>query len=106
MHTGIGHLRSFRHVYLHINPKKSTLRIGSCAKLAHQFCGPFKFLERIGPIAYRLALPLTMKLNDVFHVNKYVKDVDHVIDSSVLQVEPDGEFQSETQYIAEKVFML
>ena len=40
------------HVYLHIKPKNSSLRIGSCAKLAPRFCGPFKILERIGPIAY------------------------------------------------------
>lgn len=37
-----------------------------------------------------------MKVQDVLHVSllkKYVKDVDHVIDWSVLQVEPDGDFQ-------------
>lgn len=37
-----------------------------------------------------------MKVRDVSHVSllkKYFKDVDNVIDYSVLQVEPDGEFQ-------------
>lgn len=38
-------------VYLHIKPKKSSLSIGSCAKLTRQFCGPFKVVERIGPVA-------------------------------------------------------
>ena len=36
-----------------------------------------------------------MKVHDVFHVSLlkiYVKDVDHVIDWSVLQMEPEGEF--------------
>ena len=43
-----------------------------------------------------------MKFHDVFHVSllkKYVKDVDNVIASSVLLVEPDGEFQLEPQCI-------
>ena len=71
------------HVYLHIKPKKSSLRIGSCAKLAPWFFGPFSIIERIGPISYRLALPSTVKFHDVFHVlflKKYVKYVDHVTD--------------------------
>jgi len=43
-----------------------------------------------------------VKFHAVFHVSLlkgYVKDVDHVIDWSVLQVEPDGEFQLEPQRI-------
>eukprot|EP00253_Pinus_taeda_P002068 PITA_02068 len=97
-------------VYLCIKPKKSSLRIGPCVKLAPWFCGPFNIIERIGTVAYRFTLPQTMKVHDAFHVSllkKYVKDVDHVIDWSVLQVEPDGEFQSEPQCILQKkVFML
>ena len=52
-----------------------------------QFCGPFSIIERIGPVAYRLTLPPIVKVHNVFHVsllNKYVNDVDHVIDWSVL----------------------
>ena len=83
------------YMYLHINSNKRSLRIGSCANLAPWFCGPFKIFERIGLVAYQLPLPLIVKVNDVFHVpyiKKYVKCVDHVIDWSVLQVDPDGEF--------------
>ena len=46
-----------------------------------------------------------MKFHVVFHVyflKKYVKDVDHVIDWFVLQVERDGEFQLEPQCISQK----
>ena len=53
-------------------------------------------------MAYRLALPPIVKFHDVFHVSllkRYVQDVDHVIDWSVLQVEPEGEFQLEPQCI-------
>lgn len=56
------------HVYFNIKPKRSSLRIASCAKMAPRYCGPFKILERIGPMVYRLALPLTVKVHDVLHV--------------------------------------
>jgi len=77
---------------MHIGTCRS-LQIRSCAKLEPRFCGPFSIFERIGPVACRFALPPTMKVTNFFHVsllNKYVKDVDHVIDWSILQVEPNG----------------
>jgi len=70
-------------MYLCIKPKRSSLRIGSCAKLAPQYCGPFEILWRIVPVAYRLEPPSKIKVYDVFHVlslKRYVKDIDHVID--------------------------
>ena len=74
-------------VYLHINPKSSSLSIGSCAKLAPQYCGYFDILERIGPMEYRIELPPSVKFHDVFHVlflKIYVQDVYHLIDWYVL----------------------
>ena len=70
--------------------------------MAPQFHGRFGIIERIGLVPYQLALPPTMKFLDVFHAyfhKKYVKDAYHLIDWSVLQVEPDGEFQLESQCI-------
>ena len=51
---------------------------------------------------YKLALPPTTKFHDVFHVSLlkiYVNDVDHVIDWSILQVEQEGELQTESRCI-------
>ena len=74
-------------VYLYINPKKTSLSIGSSTKLEPRHCRPFEILERIGSMAYQLALPLIVEVYNFFHVSllkRYVKDVDHVIDWSVL----------------------
>jgi hypothetical protein len=71
------------HIYLRVRPKKSSLRMGSCAKMAPRYCGSFEDLDRVGPIAYRLAIPPTVKAHNVFHVSllkKYVHDSNHIID--------------------------
>jgi hypothetical protein len=72
------------------------LKLGNCSNLAVRYCGPFEILERIGPIAYMLALPASMCIHNVFHVSflkKYVPDANHVIDWNVIQVEQEGDFQ-------------
>jgi hypothetical protein len=38
-------------------------------KLDHKRLGPFKIVERIGKLAYRLDLPSTMKIHNVFHIS-------------------------------------
>ena len=40
-----------------------------CAKLDYKRLGPFRIIERINPVAFRLALPPTFRIHDVFHVS-------------------------------------
>jgi hypothetical protein len=71
------------HVFLKVKANKSSLRLGNCSKLVARFCGPFEILERIGIVAYMLALPASMTVHNVFHISllkKYILDVNHVID--------------------------
>jgi hypothetical protein len=90
------------HVYLRVRLRRSSLRMEACAKLASRYCGPFEVLDRMGLVAYRLALPPIVKAHNVFHVSllkKYVHDANHIIDWSVIQVELDKEFLPEPQCI-------
>ena len=40
------------HVFIKVRPRKSSLRLGSCVKLAPRYCGPFEILSRIGHVSY------------------------------------------------------
>lgn len=45
------------HVFLRVSPIKGVKKFDLKRKLALRFIGPFKILERIGAVAYRLTLP-------------------------------------------------
>ena len=78
------------HVYLKVKANKSSLKLGSCAKLSPRYCGSFEVLEIIGPVAYRISFPTSPRDHNVFHVSllrkyahvhkKHVHDPNHVID--------------------------
>ncbi|GJW37708.1 putative reverse transcriptase domain-containing protein [Tanacetum coccineum] len=57
-------------VMLKVSPWKGVIRFGKKGKLAPRYVGPFKILERIGLVAYRLRLPEELSgLHDTFHVS-------------------------------------
>ena len=80
-------------VFLKVSPMKGVIRIGNKNKLDPRYVGPFEILNKIGTVAYRLALPPEMdRIHNVFHVSqlrKYVPDPSNVISYQPLQLQED-----------------
>ena len=78
-------------------PKRGVVRFGKRGKLSSRFIGPFEMLERIGTVAYRLALPPNMSsVHEVFHVSmlrKYTPNPAHVVDWRQIEIDTDETFE-------------
>ena len=92
-------------VFLRVRTWKSPIRFGKGSKLSPRIVGPFDILERVGPVAYRLALPPSLsRIHDVFHVfvlRKYIPDITHVLNWNASQV-VDGQLMLEPIQIIQK----
>ena len=78
-------------------PKRGVVRFSKRRKLSLRFIGSFEILERVGSVAYRLALPLSMSgVHEVFHVSmlrRYTLDPAHVVDWGEFEVDTDETFE-------------
>ena len=81
------------HVFLKVLPMKYIMRYGRKWKLSPCFVGPFEVLERVGTLAYKVALPPSLsKIHNVFHVStlrKYIYDPSHVVELEPIQISKD-----------------
>ncbi|KAA0054398.1 pol protein [Cucumis melo var. makuwa] len=98
-------------VFLKVAPMKGVLRFERRGKLSPCFVGPFEILERIGPVAYRSALPPSLSaVHDVFHVSmlrKYVTDPSHVVDYEPLEIDENlSSTEQPVEVLAKEVKML
>ncbi|RVX18792.1 hypothetical protein CK203_006980 [Vitis vinifera] len=81
------------HVFLKVSPMKSIMRFGRKMKLNPCFVGHLEVLERVGTLAYKVALPPSLsKIHNVFHVStlrKYIYDPSHVVELEPIQIFED-----------------
>ena len=85
------------HVFLKVMLKRGVVRFSKRGKLAPRYIGPFEILERVGIVAYRLALPPKLSgVHEVFQVSmlwKYTPDPAHVVDWGEITVDTYGTFE-------------
>ncbi|CAN1154462.1 Transposon Ty3-I Gag-Pol polyprotein [Linum perenne] len=84
-------------VFLRVSPWKGVMRFGRKGKLSPRYIGPYEILERIGPLAYRLALPPSLsRIHNVFHVSMlraYRSHPEHVIRLEDVQLADDLSYE-------------
>ncbi|KAK6121581.1 hypothetical protein DH2020_044676 [Rehmannia glutinosa] len=70
-------------VFLRLSPRKGLINPKKGGKLSPRYAGPYKILQRIGKLAYRLELATQYAgMHNVFHVSilkKYQPDPEHII---------------------------
>ena len=85
------------HVFLKAMPKRGVVRFGKRGKLEPRCIRPFEVLERVGTVAYRLALPPSLSgVHEVFYVSMLRKDTPdpaYVVDWGEITVDTDGTFE-------------
>ena len=90
-------------IFLKVSQWRKLLWFGKKGKLSPRFIEPYEILERIGPVAYRLALSLELaKLHNVFHVSmlrRYRYDESHILSVQDIQVQSDFTFDEEPKAI-------
>ncbi|KAM6582370.1 hypothetical protein CsatB_009372 [Cannabis sativa] len=91
-------------VFLRISPIKGVRRFRKKGKLSPRYICPFEILERIGQVAYRLALPPALfGVHNVFHISMlrtYVPDPTHVLSYD------DNELQTHLSYNEQPIKIL
>ena len=75
------------------------MRFGKKGKLNPRFIGPYEVIGKVGPVAYRLALPPELEnIHNVFHVSmlrRYRSDPSHVVSLETIQLRPDLTYEEE-----------
>ncbi|GKA79951.1 putative reverse transcriptase domain-containing protein [Tanacetum coccineum] len=86
-------------VMLKVSPRKSVIRFGKRGKLNPRYIGPFKILDRISPVAYKLELSEELSnVHNTFHVSnlkKCLSDESLVIPMKELQLDDKLNFVEE-----------
>ncbi|GKE40013.1 putative reverse transcriptase domain-containing protein [Tanacetum coccineum] len=94
------------HVMLKVSPRKGVIRFGKRGKLNPRYIRPFKILERIGLVAYKLELPEELSnVHNTFHVSnlkKCLSDESLVIPMKELRLDDKLNFVEEPVEIMDR----
>ena len=79
-------------VFIHLyHYKQSSFKLKGCQKLAPNFYGPYKVLQNIRFVAYKLELPPSSHVHPIFHVSCLNKFIGTSIRAQIILPELDNE---------------
>ena len=82
-------------VFLKVSPWKKVMRFGKKSKLSPRFIGPYEVIEKVRPVAYKLALPLELEKIHVSMLRRYRSDPSHVVSKETIHLRPDLTYEEE-----------
>ena len=91
-------------VFLRLQPYKQTTVAFKGNRKLSQFFGPYKVLQRVGQVAYKLELPVDSKIHYIFHVSSLKKKLgESIIPVTELPTtRQDGQLQLEPVSILDR----
>ncbi|KAK6158375.1 hypothetical protein DH2020_005689 [Rehmannia glutinosa] len=94
-------------IFLKVEPMKGVMRFGKKGKSSPRYIGPLEILERIGSLAYRIALPPILSgVHNVFHVlilKKYIPDQSHILSYESLNIRNNLTYEETPFRIVDKI---
>ena len=86
-------------VFLKVSLWKKIMRFWRKGELSLRFIGPYEVIEKVGLVAYRLALPPELeKIHSVFHISmlrRYRSNPSHVVSSEIIELRQDLTYKEE-----------
>ncbi|KAL0534082.1 hypothetical protein IC582_028363 [Cucumis melo] len=93
-------------VFLKLSSWRGVIHFRRKGKLSPRYIGPYQIMERVGPAAYRLELPIELaRIHDVFYVSmlrKYIPDPSHVLQEQPVELKEDLSYVEEPVQILDK----
>ncbi|XP_070044927.1 uncharacterized protein [Nicotiana tomentosiformis] len=82
------------------------MRFGKGGKLSPRFIGPYEILDRVGVVAYHLALPSELSfIHPVFHVSmlrKCISDSSQVLEVPTIPIDEKLSYEEEPMAIVDR----
>lgn len=83
-------------VYVKVPSMKGVARFGKRGKLSPRYVGPYEIVERLGPVAYQLSIPVELQgKHEVFHVSSLKKSFGDLwpVDTSHIHLQPNLSYE-------------